>query len=89
MANEVGIREFKNGASAFIERVEQGEVITVTRRGKPVARMVPTDMPPVLARLMAEGRLSWTGGKPDLRPPRVRLRGEGPTAADYVIEGRR
>ncbi len=89
MTNKVGIRAFKNGASAFIERVEQGEVITVTRRGKPVARVVPADMPPGLARLMGEGRLSWSGGKPDLETPRVRLRGQGPTAADYVIEGRR
>jgi prevent-host-death family protein len=89
MPSEVGIRELKNGASAYIERVEHGEVITVTRRGKPVARIVPAEMPRGLARLMAEGRLSWDGGKPDLQPPRVKLRGDGPTAADYVIEGRR
>jgi len=85
---EVGIRELKNGTSGYIERVEHGEVITVTRRGKPVARMIPVDVPPGLVRLMAEGKVKWSGAKPDLPVPRVKLLGQGPTAADYVSEGR-
>jgi len=88
MGREVGIRELKSGVSAHIERVEHGEVITVTRRGKPVARIVPADMPPSLARLVADGKLLWSGAKPHLARPRVRLQGDGPTAAEYVIEGR-
>lgn len=85
---EVGIRELKNGTSGYIERVARGEVITVTRHGKPVARMVPVDVPPGLAGLMARGEVRWSGAKPDLPAPRVKLRGQGPTAADYVSEGR-
>ena len=86
---EVGVRDFKNGASGYLERVEAGEVITVTRRGKPVARVVPAQLSPAVARLVAEGKLSWSGGKPRLPFSRVRLSGPGPTAADYVSEGRR
>jgi hypothetical protein len=35
MSETVGIRELKNGTSEIIDRVEAGEPITVTRRGKP------------------------------------------------------
>lgn len=86
---EIGVREFKNGASGYLERVEKGEVITVTRRGKPIARVLPTGLSPAVARLVAEGRVSWNGAKPQLPPHRVTLIGDGPTAADYVSEGRR
>lgn len=36
----VGIRELKDSASAIINRVEDGETITVTKRGRAVARIV-------------------------------------------------
>ncbi|MGI8660821.1 MAG: type II toxin-antitoxin system Phd/YefM family antitoxin [Thermoleophilaceae bacterium] len=86
---EVGVRDFKNGASGYLERVEAGEVITVTRRGKPVARVVPAQRSPAIARLVAEGKVSWSGAKPQLPRSRVSLSGPGPTTADYVSEGRR
>lgn len=87
MGLEVGIRELKNGASALVERVENGEVLTVTKRGKPVARLIPADMPPGMARLVAEGHVKWSGRR--LRvPKRVKLQGKGKTAAEYVSEGR-
>lgn len=88
MSQEVGIRELKNGASGLIERVERGEVLTVTKRGKPVARLIPADMPPGMARLVAEGHVRWSGRKPRV-PKRVKLQGQGKTAAEYVSEGRR
>lgn len=84
----VGVREFKNGASRFFERVEAGEVITVTRRNQPIARVVPAEMSPALAELLATGKARWTGRMPELPEP-IRLRGAGPLASDYVREGRR
>ena len=39
--HEIGAFEAKNKLSALLDRVEQGEEITITRRGKPVARLVP------------------------------------------------
>lgn len=88
MLTQVGVREFKNGASRYIERVEAGEVLTVTRRGKVVARVIPARMPPGIAELLGEGKARWNGRRPDLPTP-IKLRGEGPMASDYVIEGRR
>jgi prevent-host-death family protein len=37
----VGSFEAKTRLSALLERVEKGEVVTITRRGRPVARLVP------------------------------------------------
>lgn len=41
MDRSVGAFEAKTHFSALIERAEKGEEITITRRGKPVARIVP------------------------------------------------
>lgn len=37
----VGTYELKGNLSKLLERVERGERITITRRGKPVAVLVP------------------------------------------------
>jgi len=39
--NDVALFEAKNRLSELIHRVEAGEEITITRRGKVVARLVP------------------------------------------------
>jgi len=40
----VGLRELKNGLSAYVRRAQAGETITVTDRGKPIVeiRAAPT-----------------------------------------------
>jgi len=38
---EVGMHEAKTQLSKLVERVEAGEEIVITRRGKPAARLVP------------------------------------------------
>lgn len=40
--DEVGIGEAGASLSALIDRVERGEEVTITRDGKPVARLVST-----------------------------------------------
>jgi prevent-host-death family protein len=40
---EVGAFEAKNRLGALLDRVEQGEEIVITRRGKPVAKLVPAN----------------------------------------------
>lgn len=40
---EVGIHEAKTNLSRLIRRVAAGEEITITRSGKPIARMVPIE----------------------------------------------
>ena len=39
--SEFGLFEAKNKLSALVDRVEKGEEITITRRGTPVAKLVP------------------------------------------------
>lgn len=38
---QVGIRELKQNASAVVAAVVAGDIMTITDRGRPVARMVP------------------------------------------------
>jgi prevent-host-death family protein len=40
---EVGAFEAKNKLSALLDRVEKGEEIVITRHGRPVAKLVPTN----------------------------------------------
>lgn len=88
MKETVGIRELKNSASRIIDRVEAGEPIMVTRRGKPVARIIPTATPPHLAAMIAGGAVRPSNGIRHVPKP-VKLTGSGKTAAEYVSEGRR
>ena len=41
------IAEAKAQLSAIVEMVERGESITITKRGRPVVKMVPANAPPV------------------------------------------
>jgi prevent-host-death family protein len=41
----VPLAEAKAHLSALVERAENGETIEITRRGKPVARLVPAEKP--------------------------------------------
>lgn len=63
---EVGVRDLKNNLSAYLDRVQHGEEIIVTERGRPIARLSALDHPSDrLAALIASGAV---------RPPRVRQR---------------
>ncbi len=43
MASSVGVRELRQNLSKHLERVKGGETLTVTERGREVARLVPTN----------------------------------------------
>ena len=58
--DEIGIRALKQNASAVVARTAAGEAVTVTDRGRPVARLVPIPSSP-LEELLASG---------EARPPR-------------------
>jgi prevent-host-death family protein len=53
----IGIRELRQYASRYLRRVEAGETLEVTDRGRPVALLVPLRGHGVLERLEVEGRL--------------------------------
>jgi prevent-host-death family protein len=41
MPDEIGAYEAKTHLPALLERVQRGEQITITKHGKPIARLVP------------------------------------------------
>jgi prevent-host-death family protein len=67
----VGIRELRQRASELLRRVEDGESIVITDRGRPVAVLAPVPDDP-LERLRAAGDLQPDEGEiSDLPEPLV------------------
>ena len=63
----VGAREFKTRLGTYLRQVREGRTVTITDRGRPVARVMPVDMSGQsivarLERLRAEGVVTGTGG---------------------------
>ena len=87
---KVGIRDLKNRLSEFLRRVADGERITVTDRGRPVAVISPPEASVehrLVAGMVREGLASWGGGKPrgSAHPARVR----GKPVSRTILEDRR
>ena len=67
----VGVRELRQRASELLRRVEAGETIEVTDRGRPVAALVPLPARGPLERLRAAGEtIPATRDLRDLPKPR-------------------
>lgn len=47
---QISLREANQHLSQYIEAVEQGEEVIITRRGHPVARILPMPKAPVLTK---------------------------------------
>lgn len=60
----IGIRELRQKASEYLRRVEAGETIEVTDRGRPIALLTPIPEVPPIERLRASGAIE--GGSADL-----------------------
>ncbi|MCB0900203.1 MAG: type II toxin-antitoxin system prevent-host-death family antitoxin [Actinobacteria bacterium] len=52
--SEVSIRQLRNEGGSVVERVLQGEVITITRSGAPVARLQPIGRVPLTSRELVD-----------------------------------
>ena len=69
MTATIGIRALQQTASKVVTRVEAGESLTITDRGRPVARLVPladSALEQLFAdRLARPARLAWA----DVPPP--------------------
>jgi len=79
---EVGIRELRADLSRLLKRVEAGEEIVVTDRGRPVARITPANSTSKLDELIAAGVV--TSAKRPVRaklPPPIKAKG---TVSDLV-----
>jgi prevent-host-death family protein len=88
MSDQVGVRELKASLSAYLRRVAAGESVIVTDHGRPVARLVPPDVPERISALIREGRLNWTGRRPSPARTRPKLRAGRTTLADSILRDR-
>lgn len=93
--DRIGVRELRQNASKYLDRVKQGECIEVTERGVPVAIIgpVPTVKKSRVQELMDEGRMTpgrgdfaaWLAANP---PTSVDPEYGGPSIADLLDEQR-
>ena len=68
--SSVGAYEAKTHLPALLARVEQGETVTITRHGKPIAKLVPVDMVRPIAEVFLEMdriRATTEPGRPTIR----------------------
>jgi prevent-host-death family protein len=56
MVHRIGIREANQHLSRYLAAVERGEEVVITRRGRPIARLVPV---PKERRLTPEQQAAW------------------------------
>jgi prevent-host-death family protein len=79
-AMQIGAFEAKNRLSELLQLVENGEEVTITRHGKPVAKLVPASQydPARVKRAVEE-----------LKEMRKKHRLDGITIKDLINEGRK
>jgi prevent-host-death family protein len=82
--SEVGVRELHDRLSEYLERVEGGGEIVVTRRGRPVARLSGLGERP-LDSLARRGLVRMPQGKRSPRSPKAKGTG---SVSDLVSEQR-
>ena len=85
----IGVRELRQNASAYLRRVQAGETIQITDRGVPVAILAPIPRPMTkLDQLIAEGKA--TPAKGDLLEVRpMRVKGKKPGWASRELQRQR
>lgn len=83
---EVGVRELHNRLSEYLERVEQGTDVVVTRRGKPIARLSQIDAPRTFEDLERRGLIRWPDKPRQIRQP---LAGGKGSTSELVKDQRR
>jgi len=75
---QVPIRELNQDTAGVLARVEAGESLVITNRGKPIARIVPAAVSDEMSDLVATGRAV----PPALRGPFTMPKFTAPEGAD-------
>lgn len=92
MAIQVGIRDAKARLSTLVRGVRRGDVVTITDRGRPVARMVPvapadTSLDDRMREMVERGQISPARRPSTPPPPPVSMARRG-IAQRYLRESR-
>jgi antitoxin (DNA-binding transcriptional repressor) of toxin-antitoxin stability system len=83
---EVGVRELHDRLSEYLEKVEEGTELIVTRRGKRIARLSRVEGPSPLEDLERRGLVHWPTKPRKPRKATIKSRG---SVSDLVAEQRR
>lgn len=83
---EVGIRELRDHLSRYLDRVQDGEEVVVTDRGRAIARVLPMSGERTIDRLVREGLVTPAKRPKRPAPPPMKTAG---TVSDLVAEQRR
>lgn len=87
MTVRVGVREFREHLSEWLDRAAAGEKLIVTERGKPKVQVHAATGEQILDRLIREGRATpATRARRPLPPP---IPVEGNPVTDALLEQRR
>jgi len=88
-STSIGVRELKARLSSYVQEAKSGNVVVITERGQPVARLMPI-RPTIeqrLDELIEAGLLEWSGQ----RLPPVTSEStprDGESLADLLLEDR-
>jgi prevent-host-death family protein len=85
----IGIRDLKTHLSSYVQEVKAGNVLIITERGQPVARLTPI-RPTIeqrLDELVEVGLLEWSGQRLPPFTPEIATRGDK-TVAELLLEDR-
>jgi prevent-host-death family protein len=85
---QVGVRELRDQLRKWLDAVRRGEEITVTERGKPIARLIGASSPEPLDRLIAQGIVTPPRGPRRASGAYGRVKGR-PSVSDLIPEQRR
>lgn len=83
---EVGIRELRDHLSRYLDRVQDGEEVVVTDRGRAIARVLPMNGERTIDRLIAQGLVTPATQSRRARPKPLKTAGP---VSDLVAEQRR
>jgi prevent-host-death family protein len=83
---EVGIRQLRDHLSQFLVRVQAGEEVVITDRGRAIARVLPMSGERTIDRLIREGKVTPAKQRMRSRPKPLKTPG---TVSDLIAEQRR
>ena len=88
--SSVGIRNLKNKLSLYMRKVKEGEILSVTERGRTIAYITPAlDQTEIneIQTMILNGLGTWKGGKPKGAKRLVQISGK--PVSEYIVEERR
>ena len=87
--SRAGVRELKTHLSVYLRQVEAGRTVTITRRGRPIGRIVPLAQSTEarLEALSQAGLIVWNGERLPPLSPVAQAKGDR-TLADLLLEDR-